>query len=53
MIRLLTRQLGSINSQLQSRLQELSLAQLEDLGEVLLDFATEADLMNWLNTIEN
>ncbi|MHC5739125.1 Rpn family recombination-promoting nuclease/putative transposase [Nostoc sp.] len=52
-IRLLTRRLGSINSQLQSRLQELSLAQLEDLGEVLLDFASEADLMNWLNTIES
>ncbi|WP_375474756.1 Rpn family recombination-promoting nuclease/putative transposase [uncultured Nostoc sp.] len=52
-IRLLTRRLGSINSQLQSRLQELSLAQLENLGEVLLDFASEADLMNWLNTIEN
>ncbi|MEH2433710.1 MAG: Rpn family recombination-promoting nuclease/putative transposase [Nostoc sp.] len=50
-IRLLTRRLGSINSQLQSRLQELSLAQLEDLGEVLLDFVSEADLMNWLNTI--
>ncbi|MBD0388465.1 MAG: DUF4351 domain-containing protein [Nostoc sp. C3-bin3] len=45
--------LGSINSQLQSRLQELSLAQLENLGEVLLDFASEADLMNWLNTIES
>lgn len=52
-IRLLTRRLGSINSQLQSQLQELSLAQLENLGEVLLDFASEADLMNWLNTIEN
>ena len=52
-IRLLTRRLGSINSQLQSRLQELSLAQLENLGEVLLDFVSEADLMNWLNTIES
>ncbi|MFN6463736.1 MAG: Rpn family recombination-promoting nuclease/putative transposase [Nostoc sp. DedVER02] len=52
-MRLLTRRLGSINSQLQSRLQELSLSQLEDLGEVLLDFVSEADLINWLNTIEN
>ncbi|MEH2166749.1 MAG: Rpn family recombination-promoting nuclease/putative transposase [Nostoc sp.] len=52
-MRLLTRRLGSINSQLQSRLQELSLAQLENLGEVLLDFASEADLMNWLNIIES
>jgi hypothetical protein len=52
-MRLLTRRLGSINSQLQSRLQELSLVQLENLGEVLLDFGSETDLMNWLNTIEN
>ncbi len=52
-MRLLTCHLGSINSQLQSRLQELSLAQLEDLGEVLLDFASEADLINWLNTIQS
>ncbi|MEA5624051.1 Rpn family recombination-promoting nuclease/putative transposase [Nostoc sp. UHCC 0251] len=52
-MRLLNRRLGSINSQLQSRLQELSLAQLENLGEVLLDFTSEADLMNWLNTIES
>ncbi|MEH1855717.1 MAG: DUF4351 domain-containing protein [Nostoc sp.] len=52
-IRLLTRRLGSINSQLQSRLQELSLVQLENLGEVLLDFASEDDLMSWLNRIES
>ncbi|MGF1939157.1 MAG: Rpn family recombination-promoting nuclease/putative transposase [Nostoc sp. ChiQUE02] len=51
-MRLLNRRLGSINSQLQSRLQELSLVQLENLGEVLLDFASEADLMNWLNRVE-
>nr|WP_230967706.1 Rpn family recombination-promoting nuclease/putative transposase [Nostoc sp. WHI] len=51
-MRLLTRRLGSINSQLQSRLQNLPIAELENLGEVLLDFATEADLINWLNTVE-
>jgi predicted transposase/invertase (TIGR01784 family) len=47
--RQLSRRIGSVNSQLQTQLQALSFAQLEDLGEALLDFSTEADLGNWLN----
>ncbi|MDJ0671815.1 MAG: DUF4351 domain-containing protein, partial [Microcystis sp. M53598_WE2] len=27
----------------------LSVEKLEDLGEALLDFETQADLINWLN----
>jgi predicted transposase YdaD len=48
-MRLLNRLIGAINSQLQSQIENLSLTQLEDLGEALLDFATEEDLINWLN----
>jgi hypothetical protein len=29
-------------------IQQLSIAQLEDLGEALLDFATLDDLSSWL-----
>ncbi len=29
---------------------QLPLTTLEDLGEALLDFKTEADLLNWLET---
>ncbi|MGI8500132.1 MAG: Rpn family recombination-promoting nuclease/putative transposase [Hassallia sp.] len=50
-MRLLTRRIGAINSQLQSQIGNLSLTQLEDLGEVLLDFGTQEDLANWLNTL--
>ncbi len=50
-IRLLTRRLGTISPELQSQIQQLSLTQLEDLGEALLDFANEADLVNWLNRL--
>lgn len=50
-MRLLTRRLGTINLQLQSQIENLSLTQLEDLGEALLDFNSETDLVNWLNTL--
>ncbi|MBD2439920.1 DUF4351 domain-containing protein [Nostoc sp. FACHB-110] len=46
--RQLTRRIGAITPELQERLRGLSLTQLEDLAEALLDFSTEADLMAWL-----
>lgn len=48
LVRLLTRRFGAVDSQLQERLQGLSLEQLEELGEALLDFKTAADLGIWL-----
>ena len=48
-LRQLNRQLGEINSELLAKIQFLSFAKLEELGEALLDFSTEADLVNWLN----
>ncbi len=48
-LRLLTRRLGAVDSLLQERIQRLSLAQLEDLGEALLDFNHAADLVTWLD----
>lgn len=50
-IRQLTRRIGTINLQLQTKIENLSLTQLEDLGEALLDFATQEDLVNWLNSL--
>jgi len=50
-MRQITRRIGAINSQLQPQIENLSLTQLEDLGEALLDFATEEDLVNWLNNL--
>ena len=48
-LRLLTRRLGGVDPLLQERIQRLSLAQLEDLGEALLDFGRAADLAVWLD----
>ena len=48
-IRLLNRRIGQIPQDLTRQVSNLSLEQLENLGEALLDFTTEADLINWLN----
>ncbi len=46
--RQLTKRIGVITPELQEQLGGLSLTQLEDLAEALLDFSTEADLVGWL-----
>ncbi len=47
-LRLLTRRFGSVEPELQERIRQLSLAQLEDLAEALFDFSDAADLAAWL-----
>ncbi|HLO84894.1 MAG TPA: DUF4351 domain-containing protein [Nostocaceae cyanobacterium] len=47
-LRLLKRRFGVLTSQLQERIQALSVEELEDLGEELLDFTDIADLETWL-----
>jgi len=47
-LRFLNRRLGNIPDELLSQVQGLSLVQIEDLCDVLLDFATVADLERWL-----
>lgn len=48
LMRQLTRRIGTVEPQLQERIRSLSLPQLEDLGEALLDFSSVADLTTWL-----
>ncbi|MGK7932494.1 MAG: DUF4351 domain-containing protein, partial [Microcystaceae cyanobacterium] len=47
-LRLLNRRIGSLSPDLEQQVRELPLNTLEDLGEALLDFETEADLIHWL-----
>lgn len=47
-MRLLSRQIGVLTPELQERIQRLSIAQLEDLGEAILDFSRVDDLVTWL-----
>ncbi len=44
----LNRRFGQINADLLTQIRGLSVEQLEDLGEALLDFQTEEDLKQWL-----
>lgn len=50
-LRLLTRRFGAINPQVEQRIRGLSITQLEELAEALLDFTSQSDLMNYLATI--
>ena len=46
--RLLPRTVGELPEDLKSQIDRLSLANLEELTEVLLDFTNIDDLVNWL-----
>lgn len=50
-LRLLTRKVGEVPTTTKSRIEALSITQLEDLGESLLNFATMADLSGWLERL--
>jgi predicted transposase/invertase (TIGR01784 family) len=47
-LRQLTRRVGEVSDAMKARIDTLSIAQLEDLGEALLDFSQSADLETWL-----
>ncbi len=49
--RLLTRRIGTISPELMERIRQLSLSQLEDLAEALLDFSESADVDAWLQRL--
>ena len=50
LLRLLTRKVGELSSEVRQNIDNLSIEQLENLGEALLDFSSMADLENWLKT---
>ncbi|MEG4166727.1 MULTISPECIES: Rpn family recombination-promoting nuclease/putative transposase [unclassified Microcoleus] len=50
-LRLLRRRTGEIPPETKTRIRQLSLEQLEDLGEVLLDFTSQEDLIAWLESV--
>ncbi|WP_404784927.1 DUF4351 domain-containing protein [Altericista sp. CCNU0014] len=50
-LRLLSRRVGILSSEVRSQVESLPLEQLESLGEALLDFSSAADLDEWLRTL--
>ncbi|AVH67168.1 MULTISPECIES: DUF4351 domain-containing protein [unclassified Nostoc] len=51
-LRLLTRRVGELPQEVRSQIENLSLEQLENLGEALLDFQAIADLESWFTKLE-
>ena len=47
--RLLTRRFGTPDAELQSRINNLSTADLDELSEALLDFSDVSAVSNWLD----
>jgi predicted transposase YdaD len=49
-LRLLVRRVGMIAPETEAQIRTLSLSQLEELGEALLDFSQPSDLQDWLRS---
>ena len=47
-LKLLKKRLGELSPETTQLIQSLSVNQLENLSEALLDFSSMADLLNWL-----
>ena len=52
MVRQLTRRLGALSSGQTERIRRLSVFELEELGEALLDFGSMVDLEMFLGKLE-
>ena len=52
-IRLLGRRIGILPTEIRSQVEQLSVDQLDALGEALLDFEELADLTDWLNDLQS
>ncbi len=49
-LRQLKRRIEEVNLELEVRIRSLSVPQLEELGEALLDFSRTSDLVAWLDS---
>jgi hypothetical protein len=49
-LRLLSRRVGTLSSEVRSQVESLSMEQLESLGEALLDFTNSDDLDRWIRS---
>lgn len=52
-LRQLNRKIGLMAPDVEERIRTLTVTQLEDLAEALLDFTTAEDLANWLNNLHS
>ena len=50
-LRLLIRRFGAIEPEIEQQIRALSITQLDELAEALLDFSSQSDLVNYLVNI--
>ncbi len=50
-LRQMTRRFGAIEPEVQQQIRSLSITELEELAEALLDFSSPSDLVNYLVNI--
>jgi predicted transposase YdaD len=50
-LRLLIRRFGAIEPEIEQQIRALSITQLDELAEALLDFSSQSDLVNYLANI--
>jgi len=50
-LRQVARRTGEISPEIKTRIQQLSLEQLDNLGEILLEFTSQQDLIAWLESV--
>ena len=51
-LRQLHRKVGVLEEEVEAKVRELEVAQLEELSEALLDFENVGDLTNWLRNLD-
>jgi predicted transposase YdaD len=51
-MRQLKRKVGELNPEVEAKVRELEVAQLEELSEALLDFEDAENLTDWLRNLE-
>mgnify|MGYP002778193550 FL=1 len=52
-MRQLNRKIGLMAPDVEERIRNITVRQLENLAEALLDFTNSEDLVNWLNELDN
>jgi hypothetical protein len=53
LLKLLNRRFNGLNSSLEEQIRQLPVAQVEALGEDMMDFSSEVDLVNWLEQVRS
>jgi Domain of unknown function (DUF4351) len=53
LLKQLNRRFNGLNSSLEEQIRQLSVAQVEALGEDMMDFSGEVDLVNWLERVRS